>query len=268
MAIPQQPTVAAEPALAEATSGSWTWLLAFGVVAAAGVAGSGAWTSTVPEPPSKAAVTRPQSTGRAGLGPAADAGTAGAYAAVDAKRAGTASYTTGDLPSALERFEEAVAETPDDSEAQNNLGQILIRLGRAKDALPHFDAAIEIDGERWSYRFNRARAYGLLNMWEQAVAEYRVAANLFPDDHATAYNLGLALMRLNRYPEATGALEHAVEMAPGETSFLITLGTAYVGAKQPDRARATFEKFLERAPADPEAPRVKSLLESMAAAGQ
>ena len=163
MAIPQQPTVAATQATAEAASGSWTWLLAFGVVAAAGVAGSGAWTSTVPEPPSKAAVTRPQSTGRAGLGPAADAGTAGAYAAVDAKRAGTASYTTGDLPSALERFEEAVAETPDDSEAQNNLGQILIRLGRAKDALPHFDAAIEIDGERWSYRFNRARAYGLLN---------------------------------------------------------------------------------------------------------
>ena len=75
-------------------------------------------------------------------------------------------------------------------------------------------------------------------------------------------------MRLNSYPEAAGALEHAVEMAPGETSFLITLGTAYVGAKQPDRARATFEKFLERAPADPEAPRVKSLLESMAAAGQ
>ena len=75
-----------------------------------------------------------------------------------------------------------MAETPDDSEAQNNLGQILVRLGRAKDALPHFDAAIEIDGERWSYRFNRARAYGLLNMWEQAVAEYRVAANLFPDD--------------------------------------------------------------------------------------
>jgi hypothetical protein len=57
-------------------------------------------------------------------------------------------------------------------------------------------------------------------------------------------------------------------MAPGETSFLITLGTAYVGAKQPDRARAAFELFLQRAPADPEAPRVKSLLESMAAAGQ
>ena len=268
MAIPQQPVAAAEEAPAVATSQNWTWILVFGALAAAGFASSGAFTSTASEPAARTAATRSQPVRRAGLEPAADDRTSSAYAALDAKRAGTASYTTRDLPGALERFEEAVAETPDDSEARNNLGQILVRLGRAKDALPHFDAAVEIDGERWSYRFNRARAYGLLNMWAEAVAEYRVAATLFPDDHATAYNLGLALMRVSNYPEAAGALAHAVEMAPGEPSLLITLGTAYVGAKQPDRARAAFETFLERAPADPEAPRVKSLLESMSAAGQ
>ena len=266
MAIPQQPKAAVEEAPPETGSGR-TWMLALGVVAAAGVAGSGAFTSEAADPAPKTAVTRP-ATRSAGLGAAADDRTENAYAALDAKHAGTASYTTGDLTSALERFEEAVAETPDDGEAQNNLGQILVKLGRAKDALPHFDAAVEIDSERWSYRFNRARVYGLLNMWPQAAEEYKAAGNLFPDDYATAYNLGLALMRVSHYPEAANTLAHAVEMAPGETSFLITLGTAYVGAKQPDRARAAFEQFLERAPTDPEAPRVKGLLESMSAAGQ
>jgi tetratricopeptide (TPR) repeat protein len=263
MAIPQQPVAPAEEPAQQ--SRNWTWILVFGAIAAAGVA-SGAFTSSAPV--TEAAVSRPQPARLAGLGPAADEGTASAYAALDAKHAGAASYVTGDLPGALARYEAAVAETPDDPDAQNNLGQILVRLGRAVDALPHFDAAVDIDDSRWSYRFNRARTYGLLNLWEQAVAEYRAAANLFPDDHATAYNLGLALMRVRNYPEAAGTLEHAVAMAPEETSFLITLGTAYVGAKQPDRARKAFEQFLDKAPADPEAPRVRSLLESMAAAGQ
>ena len=181
--------------------------------------------------------------GPAGLGPAAEEGTASAYAALDAKRAGTASYTTGDLPSALERFEEAVAETPDDSEAQNNLGQILIRLGRVKDALPHFDAAVEIDGERWSYRFNRAGRRPAQHVGTGSGRISRRCGTL-PGRSRHRLQPGARADAPEQLSGSGRRIGHAVEMAPGETSFLITLGTAYVGAKQPDRARATFETFL------------------------
>lgn len=196
------------------------------------------------------------------------AGDAVSFASADAKREAFAAYSTGDYASSLAQLESAVAGSPTDPEARNNLGQLLVRLGRAPEALPHFDEAVRLDGQRWAYRFNRARAYGLLDRWAEAIAEYRVAASLFPDDHATLYNLGLALLRVRDYVAAIETLEQAVAAAPDEHGFLITLGTAYLGAEQPDRARATFERFLEAAPTDADAPRVKAVLESLAAASQ
>ncbi len=185
-------------------------------------------------------------------------------AAVDSRRAANAAYAMGDLGAALSELEAAVAAAPDDPAARNNLGQLLVRQGRARDALPHFDVAVELVADKWEYRFNRARAYGLMDRWSEAVAEYRIASQLFPDDHATQYNLGLALMKVKEYVGAATAIERAVAAAPEETGFLITLGTAYVGAEQPERARATFVKFLELAPDDPEATKVKALLQALA----
>ena len=189
------------------------------------------------------------------------------FEAIDAKRAGSVAYSTGDFVTALGQMEAAVAAAPADADARNNLGQLLVRNGRALDALPHFDEAVRLDGDKWDYRFNRARAFGLLDRWNEAVAEYRIAAQLFPDDHATLYNLGLALMRVRDFTAAVTTLERAVAMAPEQHDFLITLGTAYVGAAQNDRARATFEKFLEVAPNDPEAAKVKALLQAFADSG-
>lgn len=188
--------------------------------------------------------------------------------AVDAKRDAAVAYARGDYGAALAQLEAAVASSPNDAEARNNLGQLFVRMGRAADSVGHFDEAVRLDGQRWAYRFNRARAYGLLNRWPDAIADYRVAITLFPGDHATLYNLGLALLRVRDYPAAVVALEEAVAAAPEAHDFLITLGTAYVGTEQSDRARATFERFLELAPEDAEAPRVRALLEALFAAGR
>lgn len=187
-----------------------------------------------------------------------------AFKAIDSTRAAGVAYQEGDFATALAQLELAVAESPNDPEVRNNLGQLLVRQGRTADALPHFDAAVRLDGARWNYRFNRARAYGLLNRWPEAVAEYRVAAQAFPGDHATLYNLGLALLRVRDYAAAASSLEQAVAAAPEQHDFLITLGTAYVGADQTERARATFQRFLEVAPDDPEAPKVRALLQALA----
>jgi tetratricopeptide (TPR) repeat protein len=184
--------------------------------------------------------------------------------AVNANRSAAASYAAGDFAAALEALETAVASAPNDPEARNNLGQLLVRHGRTAEAIPHFDHAVRLDAERWNYRFNRARAYGLLNRWPEAVNEYRAAARAFPGDHATLYNLGLALLRVRDYAGAAASLEQAVAAAPEQHDFLITLGTAYVGAAESDKAKAAFERFLQVAPDDPEAPKVKALLQALA----
>jgi tetratricopeptide (TPR) repeat protein len=190
------------------------------------------------------------------------------HRSLDSVRAGNAAYARGNLDLALEEYEAAVAAAPNHAEARNNLAQVLVRRGQALSALPHLDAAVQLAPDRWAYRFNRARAYSELERWLDAVAEYEAAIRLFPDDYATHYNLGLAFISLRRFPEAVRALEQAVAMAPDEQNFLITLGTAYIGAEQPARARVVLRQFLDRVPQDPEASRVKSLLEALTDAGQ
>ena len=187
-----------------------------------------------------------------------------AFESLDSRRAARGAYANGDFAAALTALEAAVAAAPNDPDARNDLGQLLVRQGRAAEAITHFDEAVRLDASRWSFRFNRARAYGLLNRWPEAVAEYRVAAQTFPEDHATLYNLGLALLRVKDYAGAATAIEQAVAAAPDQHDFLITLGTAYVGAAQPDRARVAFEQFLSVAPDDAEGPKVKALLQALA----
>jgi tetratricopeptide (TPR) repeat protein len=273
MAIPQPPSESAAAATESATESSsesrWRIVAGMAVVSVllwVGLNGTRS-TETAAKKPRSLPMSRASVAVASGAG-IVERGVAARYEAVESKRSGTTAYAQGDLAGALEAYEAAVAATPDDPAAHNNLAQVLVRQGRPNEALPHFNDAVRIDPGQWSYRFNRARAYGLLNRWSDAVAEYQEAARLFPEDHATQYNLGLALMRLKQYPDAVRALERAVAAAPEETCFLITLGTAYVGAEQHDAARKTFQKFVEVAPNDPEVARVKGLLDSMTAAGR
>lgn len=188
------------------------------------------------------------------------------YQSDNARRAGYAAYATGDFATALAEYQAAVDADPNDPEARNNLGQLLVRQNRAEEALPHLDEAVRRDPQKWAYRFNRARALGEVDRLKEAADEYQAAANMFSEDYATFYNLGLTFMKLKQYAQSATALERAVALAPSEPSFLITLGTAYVGAERPDLAKTAFERFLIEAPQDPEAPRVKALIGALDAA--
>ena len=63
--------------------------------------------------------------------------------------------------------------------------------------------------ETWALHFNRARAYGILQQWPQAVTGYREAARLFPDDYVTQFNLAKALQAAGDLPAALAAYEKA-----------------------------------------------------------
>ena len=105
-------------------------------------------------------------------------------AALGRKREGIAAYNRGDANAAIAEFGSALAEHPDDPEALNNLGQVLVKAGRASESIEHFDRAIQLSPGAWAYHFNRARAYAVMQQWPRAVAGYRNAARLFPEDYA------------------------------------------------------------------------------------
>lgn len=179
------------------------------------------------------------------------------HAFMDASAIARESYAQGDFASALAQFEAAVARNPRDAEALNNLGQVLVRLGRTSDALPYFNRAIELNPDRWSYQFNRARAAGLLEQWHECIAGYRRAQQLFPGDYVTTYNLALALHKSGDEEGAVAEYGKAIELAPEDGPFRRALGISLERLKRNAEAAAAYTKYLELTPDAPDAPKVR-----------
>jgi tetratricopeptide (TPR) repeat protein len=186
-----------------------------------------------------------------------------AIAAIDASRAGIAAYNSGDIAGSVQEFTTAVEANPENAAALNNLGQVLVRSGRPAEAIPYFDRAIGVSGATWSYHFNRARAYGEMNAWPQAIAGYREAARLFPEDYATQFNLAKALQANGDLPDAIDAFERAVALAPGQADFHLSHGFALEAAQRPRDAAAAYRRFLELEPSSPEAEKIKARISQL-----
>ncbi|MGH9348150.1 MAG: tetratricopeptide repeat protein [Vicinamibacterales bacterium] len=177
---------------------------------------------------------------------------------IDARRPGEAAYARGDVPAALNHFQQAVDADPTDPEALNNLGQLLVRSGRAVEAMPFFDRAVRIAPDRWAYRFNRARGFAELGQWGSAVEGYRDALERFPDDYATAFNLAKALQASGDLPGAIEGFERAIRLAPGQADFHLSHGLALEAAGRPTDAAAAYGRYLELAEDAPDAETVKA----------
>lgn len=176
----------------------------------------------------------------------------------DFARAGETAYAQGQLAVALSAFEAAAAAFPADPAARNNLGQLLVRLGRVTDALPHLQAASAADPEKWTFRFNLARARGLGGDWDGAVADYQAAAGIFPDDHVTLYNLGRALQKVGRHAEAVSALERAAGLDATQHSTLLALADSYEKLSRLPEAVQAYRDFLDKQPQAHDAPQIRA----------
>ena len=189
---------------------------------------------------------------------------AAASVAFDVSQAGEAAYGRADVQGSVEAFEQAVEAEPGNARALNNLGQALVRGGRAAEAIPYFDQAIAASPGTWAYQFNRARGYAELKQWGQAVAGYREALRLFPDDYATHFNLARALQAAGDLPAAIAGFERAIELAPGQFDFHLVYGLALESAERPGDAAMAYRRYVALAPASPDVDKVKariSLLE-------
>lgn len=177
---------------------------------------------------------------------------------------GERAYTSGNFDASLEAYRAAVAEHPDDPRALNNLGQLLVRLGRAQEAIPYLDKAVQLMPDVWAYQFNRARAYAQLKQWGPAVAGYQQAGQMFPDDYATQYNLAKALQASGDVKSALPAYERAISLAPGQPDFQLSYGLALEAASRPQDAVAAYRRYLELEPDAAEAEKVKAHLAELA----
>jgi Flp pilus assembly protein TadD len=103
---------------------------------------------------------------------------------------------------ALANLRLAVAAKPDYVTALNNLGAVLIRMGRTEEALQSFVQAEQARPPDADARYNAGTALMTLGRWPEAAQHLRDAIAVSPDHGQARYNLAVSLYYLRRPAEA------------------------------------------------------------------
>jgi tetratricopeptide (TPR) repeat protein len=83
---------------------------------------------------------------------------------------------------------------------------------------------------------------------DEAIADYRKAVGIKPDDAEAHYNLGVLLIRERAAKEAVASLQKALEIKPDFALAQYYLGVVLAGQGQVDEAIAHLQKALEIKP--------------------
>ncbi|EDY16901.1 TPR repeat-containing protein [Chthoniobacter flavus Ellin428] len=120
----------------------------------------------------------------------------------------------GRTAQAVELLRRVVAVDPNCAEAHNNLGEALIGLGFANDAVAHLERSIALNATCASTYSNLGIALSIRGQNEAATVAFQRAIALDPQCAAAHHNLGIVQYKRGRVPESIEALETAIGLSP------------------------------------------------------
>ncbi|MGZ6013046.1 MAG: tetratricopeptide repeat protein [Caulobacteraceae bacterium] len=147
----------------------------------------------------------------------------------------------GHLKEAAEDFRAAVALTPNDPVAHNNLGNALRPLGLWEEALAACAQALALAPDYLDAQLSHANALQDMGRPQEAVAGYDRLLQRAPADPRALANRGLALRSLNRGAEAAKSFEQAMAADPGNLQVRALAGQAYLQTGDLKTGFALFE---------------------------
>jgi tetratricopeptide (TPR) repeat protein len=108
----------------------------------------------------------------------------------------------GQYEAAIAEWSKALAISPDDAKAHNNLGFALANTGRVDEAIAHWRKAIDANPEYADVYRNLGRALLQKGSFDEAITHLRKAIEIDPQNAPAYYNLGNALYLRGRIAEA------------------------------------------------------------------
>jgi tetratricopeptide (TPR) repeat protein len=201
--------------------------------------------------------------------------------------AGIAASATGRPNDAIKYFQKALKLQPDFPDADRNLAQTLILIGRADASLVVLNKLAKRSFDEWKTWFLKAQAelalgfeknalistdkalalnstsatlFHLrstinlsLGLIKDAIVDLQNALHLNPEDVTALTNLSLPLARQTRSQEALEVVQKAVELAPTDIAARLRLAAQYVEMGEPNDGISQYNAVLELQPAHPSA---------------
>lgn len=163
---------------------------------------------------------------------------------------GVTYYKRGEYAQARERLEKAVELQSEYVPAHQVLAEVFNRMNRPKDAEPHYQKALEMDGRNPTL-WNNYAVYLCSNNREAESEKYFLKAVSDPD-YATpglAYeNLGMCMLRLSEVVKAENYFKEALKHAPKLPNVLVRMTRLKFDKNEFINARAFFQRYMEVGP--------------------
>ncbi|WP_340112414.1 tetratricopeptide repeat protein [Maribellus mangrovi] len=154
-------------------------------------------------------------------------------------------HNKGELVKATELYQKALETEPENFVALQNLGNVLVKQGKNKDAIPVFEKA---------YKINQNSSY-LLNGWgnalmnldenEKAIEKYEMCLKIDPNYKWAFYNWGDALRNLGKNEEAIKKYNKCLEIDPEYKEAYNSWGNALKDLRRFEEAIDKYEKCIE-----------------------
>ena len=158
-------------------------------------------------------------------------------------------YNKGHIKEAIEHYQKAIQINPNYAEAQNNLGAALAAEGRFDEAIENYHKAIQIS-PNFAYALNNlGMALAARGQFDDAIENYRKAIQISPNFADALDNLGAALTVKGRSDEAIGYYRQALAIDSNSAGAQNNLGILLAKQGQITEAIEYYQKAIELNPA-------------------
>ena len=137
-----------------------------------------------------------------------------------------------------------IARNPNCWMAYSNLGSYFAALGYADEAIADFRKALEIWPDQSKDHNNLGKALAQKGRTDEAMEEFQTALRISPNDPDTENNIGAAYLQKGQIDDGIAHLRRAVEKGPFRADAHMNLGNAYLQKREFDAAINEYSETL------------------------
>lgn len=145
-------------------------------------------------------------------------------------------------------FEHIIATLGNDAyrwDAHHRLGMFFFARGRADEAVPHLQAAVELQPQRRELHYELGCALLNASRFKDAAQEFERLLELQPDSSNAHLYLGVALRNLGRTTEAAEKISQALSLRPDHAEAYFQLAVTWTELDDLQSAESCFSQAME-----------------------